>query len=342
MSVRTEFLSTVRIFADLEAGELEALEALLHSHELRAGEVLFREGDSGGELFVVDSGSLGIWMSLVDGQTLEIAAFGPGDFFGEMSIFENEPRSASCQAKSACRLLSLNEKDLFRYMDESPASAAKIMGRMLSVTRRRLQDTSGFLSDMVQWGEEARRRAITDPLTGLYNRRYLDEALEDHIIKARTIGQPLCLVMLDLDRFREINEGYSQETGDAVIVAAAQVFRRHLRDTDIAARYGGDEFTFLLPGTDAGSARVLLEAIRADVESLRLSKVIERTTGRGRAVPSSGSPPAELRVTTSQGLACYPEHARDLKVLRELADAALYQAKEQGRNRVVAAPSPAP
>jgi len=322
-----DFLRSVRVFADLESRELRDLLGMLRPHALEADQVLFREGDAGGELFVVEAGSIAISVTLADGQSLEIAGFGPGDFFGEMSIFENEPRSATCQAKTPCRLLSLHKDDLFRYLTESPASAGKIMRRMLAVTRRRLEDTGEFLSDMVQWGEEARRRAITDPLTGLYNRRYLDEALEEYLMKARESGQPLCLVMLDLDHFREINEGYSQEIGDEVIVAAAEVFRRHLRKSDAAARYGGDEFTFLLPATDAATAAGVLEAIRGDVETLSLLEELG----------TEAAAPRIRRITTSQGLACFPEHARDLKTLREQADAALYRAKELGRNRVVTA-----
>ena len=324
MPATTEFLSTVRIFADLEPKELRAMRAMLRPHELEAGQVLFREGDPGGALFVVQSGSIGISVRLADGQSLEIAGFGPGDFFGEMSIFENEPRSATCQAKGPCRLLSLHQDDLFRHMAAGPSSAARIMRQMLAITRRRLEDTGEFLSDMVQWGEEARRRAITDPLTGLYNRRYLDEALEEYMMKARDSGQPLALVMLDLDHFREINEGYSQEMGDKLLVAAAGVFRRHLRHTDVAARYGGDEFTFLLPATDAQTAGAVLEAIRGDVERLSLREEL----GGLEKEPSFGG------ITTSQGLACYPTHAPDLETLRSLADAALYRAKELGRNRV--------
>ena len=332
MSASTDFLRSVRIFADLEEQELQALRPMLRSHALGGEEILFRQGDAGGELFVVESGSMGISVTLPDGQSLQIAAFGAGDFFGEMSIFENEPRSATCQAKAPCRLLSLRKEDLFRYMADSPGSAGKIMRRMLAVTRRRLEDTGEFLSDMVQWGEEARRRAVTDPLTGLYNRRYLDEALEEYLMKARESGQPLCLVMLDLDHFREINEGYSQEAGDRVIVAATEVFRRHLRKGDTAARYGGDEFTFLLPGTDAAGAGGLLEAIRRDIAGLSLLDELG-----GEAAGGQPDPSRIAAITTSQGLACFPEHAGELKTLRELADAALYRAKELGRNRVVSA-----
>jgi diguanylate cyclase (GGDEF)-like protein len=335
MAALPEFLSSVRIFADLEIRELETLQSMLHARDLAPGEVVFREGDTGGELFVVESGSLGISVGTADGEKLEIAAFGRGDFFGEMSIFEKEPRSATCEARSACRLLSLHQADLFRYMQSSPASAAKIMRRMLAVTRRRLEDTGEFLADMVQWGEQARRRAITDPLTGLYNRRYLEEAQEEYLMKARESRQPLCLVMLDLDHFREINERWSQQAGDAVIVGAAEVFRRHLRSTDVAARYGGDEFTFLLPGTAPEAGLEILERIRADVERMDL---VGACGGCGPAPPErAGSGPPTPRVTTSQGLACFPDHAGELKSLRELADAALYRAKEEGRNRVVIA-----
>jgi diguanylate cyclase (GGDEF)-like protein len=330
MAVTRDILGKVKIFADLEPAELGDLRGMLRPHILKAEQVLFREGDPGGELYVVESGSIGISVNAGDGQSVEIASFRAGDFFGEMSIFERERRSATCRAKSACRLLSLQQDDLFRYMAEQPASAARIMKRMLAVTRRRLEDTGEFLSDMVLWGEQARRRAITDPLTGLYNRRYLEEAQEEYLTKARDSRQPLAIVMLDLDHFREINEEYSQEVGDKVIVAAAEVFRRHLRPADAAARYGGDEFTFLLPGADCTTAGRILEAIRADIEALSL--LAELPAARD-GTPARGV----RRLTTSLGLACYPEHGEDIKSLRSLADAALYRAKELGRNRVMTA-----
>jgi diguanylate cyclase (GGDEF)-like protein len=331
MNEKYEFLKNVRIFCDLTDEEIRDLLQLLHPRELKKGGTLFRQGDPGGELFVVESGALGIAVTLDDGKNLEIAAFKKGDFFGEMSIFEKEPRSATCYAKSRSRLLAMNEKEFFQLVESNPASAGKVMTRMLAVTRRRLEDTGGFLSDMVQWGEDARRRAITDPLTGLYNRRYLEEALEEYLMKARNGSKPLSLVMLDLDHFREINEKYSEKVGDRVITAASDIYRRFLRPTDVAARYGGDEFTFILPDTDLETAHALMESIRRTIEE---SDLLEK------AVPASGvkSKNSSLpKVTTSQGLACFPEHALDPKALREAADSALYRAKETGRNRVVMA-----
>jgi diguanylate cyclase (GGDEF)-like protein len=331
MNEKYEFLKNVRIFCDLTDEEIRDLLQLLHPRELKKGGTLFRQGDPGGELFVVESGALGIAVTLDDGKNLEIAAFKKGDFFGEMSIFEKEPRSATCYAKSRSRLLAMNEKEFFQLVESNPASAGKVMTRMLAVTRRRLEDTGGFLSDMVQWGEDARRRAITDPLTGLYNRRYLEEALEEYFMKARNGSKPLSLVMLDLDHFREINEKYSEKVGDRVITAASDIYRRFLRPTDVAARYGGDEFTFILPDTDLETAHALMESIRRTIEE---SDLLEK------ALPASGvkSKNSSLpKVTTSQGLACFPEHALDPKALREAADGALYRAKETGRNRVVMA-----
>jgi len=333
MKEKNEFLKSVRIFCDLTGKEIRDLLELLHPRELSKGEILFRQGDPGGELFVVESGAMGIAVTLDDGKKLEIAKFKKGDFFGEMSIFEEEPRSATCYAKIRSRLLAMNGGEFFRLAQSSPLSAGKVMTRMLAVTRRRLEDTGGFLSDMVQWGEDARRRAVTDPLTGLYNRRYLEEALEEYFMKARAGSKPLSLVMLDLDHFRKINEKYSEKIGDRVITAAAEVFLRFLRSTDVAARYGGDEFTFILPDTDEAMARSIMESIRRSVEeSDLLGKVMADRKGKSKK-------PSLPKVTTSQGLACFPEHASDPKALREAADGALYRAKESGRNRVVTAQS---
>lgn len=334
MSGKTEFLKSVRIFCDLTDEEIQGLLEVMHPRELQKEEILFQQGDPGGELFVVESGAMGIAVTLDDGKSLEIANFAKGDFFGEMSIFEKGPRSATCYAKSRTGLLAMNEREFFQLVDSTPASAGKVMTHMLSVTRRRLEDTGGFLSDMVQWGEEARRRAITDPLTGLYNRRYLEEALEEYFMKARDGSKPLSVVMLDLDHFREINEKYSEKVGDQVILAASEIYRRHLRPTDVAARYGGDEFTFILLNTDVETARSLLENIRRDVEKLTLLDELARAD-KSRAEKSP-----VLKVTTSQGLACFPDHASSPKALREAADSALYRAKELGRNRVVIASIP--
>ncbi len=333
MNEKNEFLKSVRIFRDLSDEEIQGLLELLQPRRLSKGETLFQQGDPGGELFVVESGALGIAVSLDDGKKLEIAAFTVGDFFGEMSIFEKESRSATCYAKSPSRLLAMNEREFFRLVESNPASAGKMMTQMLAVTRQRLEDTGGFLSDMVQWGEDARRRAITDPLTGLYNRRYLEEALEEYFMKARDSSKPLSVVMLDLDHFREINERYSEKAGDKVILAAAQIYRRFLRPTDVAARYGGDEFTFILPDTDRETARRIMENIRCTIEE---SDLLEEAVPNCIDKTAESSPP---RVTTSQGLACFPEHASDPKTLREAADSALYRAKELGRNRVVVAQS---
>ncbi len=324
MDQTSGFLEEVDILADLDPEELKRIAASLRRHDLEEGEALFREGDPGGELFVVESGCVGIRVRLEDGQELEIATMSRGEFFGEMSVFEKEPRSATCVAKTSCCLHSLHERDLSAVMEDAPRAAGKMMRRMLADTQRRLANTGEFLSDMVQWGESARKRAITDKLTGLYNRRYLDQTFEDLVDRARRRGACLAVVMVDLDRFREINEAYSEEIGDRVILAASEVFKRGLRDGDVATRYGGDEFTFVLPDTEPQAAVEIGESIREEVGRIDIL--------RGLSGPVD-------RVTTSQGIACFPLHGDDAASLRSAADAALYEAKEQGRNRVVLAGS---
>jgi diguanylate cyclase (GGDEF)-like protein len=259
---------------------------------------------------------------LPTGKEREIARFSSGDFFGEMSIIEKAPRSATCATCEDSVLLSLHENDFYRIMDLYPDIAIKIMYKMLNITTQRLQNTSEFLSDMVHWGEEASRRAITDELTGVYNRRYLDDALIQHFETSRNTGRPLSLIMVDLDYFREINENYGHETGDKVILGVVEVFRQCLTKKDIIARYGGDEFTVLLPGSGAEDACAMAEKVRAGVEALTL---LEGMNGPVK------------RVTTSQGVASYPVNGDDIKSIREAADRALYQAKEEGRNRVICA-----
>ena len=161
--------------------------------------------------------------------------------------------------------------------------------------------------------EEASR----DPLTGTALRRVLDETLVSAFSRSRANGRSLSVVLVDLDFFKRINDRWGHGAGDEALRTVARVLGRNLRDRDLCARYGGEEFTLLLEGLDGGAALAVAERLRSEVEEL----VIEHDG-------------EELPVTLSAGVASFPEiQARSGTELLELADAALYQAKDRGRNR---------
>ena len=316
------FLETVGIFSLLDRAEIEGVLAHLASVDLAEGELLFREGDEGNELFIIREGGVRVSLCLPDGSDHEIARLAAGDFFGEMSIFDSAPRSASCRALAASSLDRLSKAGFNAIIDQNPRVALKLMYRMLNVTTQRLRDTGSIVSDMVTWGESARKRAVTDELTGVYNRRFLEDSLDGYLAEAREKGAPLSLVMADLDHFRRTNELHGQEKGDEAIKGMANAFRSSLRPTDVIARYGGDEFLLILPSTGPQEAMALMSAVCAKVAGLGI-------------LAHLGGP--LFNVTTSMGVASWPEHAADLPGLKAAADGALYRAKEEGRNRVICA-----
>ncbi|HVP18912.1 MAG TPA: diguanylate cyclase [Spirochaetia bacterium] len=321
-AIASAFLERVSVFSLLSRDDVERVTAHLASVDLAEGETLFHEGEPGNEMYILAEGRVAISIRLPGGAEQQIAQFAPGDFFGEMSIFDNAPRSATCRALIPSVVFRLSKDAFSVIIAQHPRIALKLMYRMLNVTTQRLRDTSQFVSEMVLWGESARKRAITDELTGVYNRRFLEDSLGGYVSEAREKGTPLSLVMVDLDHFREINEVHGQQKGDETIRSAATVFRSMLHEKGVIARYGGDEFVIILPGT--GSA----EAIRL------MTRVCEEVALLDTLKDPKG---AVIRVTSSMGIASFPEHAADLSALRAAADAALYQAKEEGRNRVVGA-----
>ncbi|HWQ69473.1 MAG TPA: sensor domain-containing diguanylate cyclase, partial [Patescibacteria group bacterium] len=171
--------------------------------------------------------------------------------------------------------------------------------------------------------DELRRLSIRDTLTGLFNRRYLDETLRREILRAKRAKSTLGVIMLDIDHFKRVNDTYGHEAGDAILSTLGGFLERHVRGEDVACRYGGEEFTLILPGTSLEIARDRAEQLRVGVQAL-VVRVADR--------------PLEA-VTLSLGVAVMPDHGETAETILQAADAALYRAKQGGRDRVEVARS---
>ena len=163
--------------------------------------------------------------------------------------------------------------------------------------------------------EEIRALSLTDRLTGIANRRQLDEVLAAEYARARRYGANLAMVMADIDHFKSVNDEFGHNVGDTVIRTFARIIREQVRETDLAARFGGEEFVVLMPGTDADGAFQYADRIRTQFERETI-------------------PPIARPVTASFGITTL-EPADTVVSLFKRADQALYEAKDSGRNRVV-------
>jgi diguanylate cyclase (GGDEF)-like protein len=156
--------------------------------------------------------------------------------------------------------------------------------------------------------------AVTDSLTGLYVRRYFMMKFQEELLRAQRYEKNLTVIMADLDRFKRINDTYGHSTGDRVLSIVGKFLQQNIRDVDIIARFGGEEFVILLPEADENEARKVSERLRHNLENLELDDC-----------PS---------LTLSLGIAAYPKDGTDIEELIIKADAAMYAAKQSGRNRV--------
>lgn len=166
--------------------------------------------------------------------------------------------------------------------------------------------------------------SLTDSLTGLFNRRYLQAKLREEKARADRYKRPFSIIMADIDHFKAYNDEHGHHKGDELLKKIASIFRKSVREIDVVCRYGGEEFLILLPETDTKQAQVVAERLR--------SLVAARTAGD----LDSAAP-----VTISMGIATYPHHATSPEMTILEADSALYQAKNTGRNRICTPPEKA-
>jgi len=182
-----------------------------------------------------------------------------------------------------------------------------------------LADNIGLGIANLKLRESMRNLSIRDSLTGLFNRRYMEEALAQEQHRTRRNDAQLAVIMIDIDHFKQFNDNFGHDGGDAILRALGAFFKKHVRGSDIACRYGGEEFMLILSPSTAEGARLRAEKIREDASLLSVSHA-NRNLGA---------------ITLSLGVAIFPDHASEAAAMVKAADLALYQAKRGGRNRVV-------
>jgi diguanylate cyclase (GGDEF)-like protein len=169
--------------------------------------------------------------------------------------------------------------------------------------------------------EVLRSQSIRDPLTGLFNRRYMEEALARDLRRAARNDEGVTALMFDVDRFKQFNDTFGHHAGDTVLRAVGDLLSRQTRGQDVACRYGGEEFVVLLEGTSIDAACKLAELLRQELKQLTAQHA-------GQVLG---------QISVSIGISAFPGHGATAEELLHAADQALYRAKAQGRNRVVVA-----
>ncbi len=203
---------------------------------------------------------------------------------------------------------------------ESVINVTKSMREENQNLEKRLAESSDEVTNLRHRVEHIQMEAMLDPLTGVKNRKTFDTAIEKYVKSARETGEPLALILADIDFFKTFNDRWGHQTGDQVLRLVAEVMNANVKGQDILARYGGEEFAIILPGTTLENAEMLANRIRKAVEARRLKK---RRTGEDLGV-----------ITMSMGVSVFAGDD-NVEALIERADACLYAAKDNGRNCVI-------
>lgn len=297
------------LFRGVEAAGLSSLMSAANVLDLEPGDTLLAPGDRNDRLYVILAGRVAMQGSGDEGTAREL---GPGDLAGDISLIADAPVYSRVVAERTARVLEIPRNTFWRIAHQEPVFACNL----LQVLARRLAGVSSAMSTAWALQEEYRQHAQTDPLTGLYNRRWMDERLTFEIARSELRSRSLCLMMLDIDHFKPYNDQHGHLAGDVVLQTVAGVIRSTLRDSDLAVRYGGEEMVVILPGTDEAEALGVAERVHQALAEAPYPELDDKILPR---------------VTVSIGVAAWQPGDNAARLIRR-ADNALYRAKDAGRD----------
>lgn len=299
----------------LRRTSLESIFGLLEHCEvqiLAPSATLLEKGQANQTMYLVLAGKLSVHLEKPTEDP--VAYLDVGQTVGEISVIDDSPATAYVIASELTRLLAIDETTFWRLVEVSHEFATN----MLLLLAGRLRANNSKIIENINLRMQMEHEASVDALTALRNRRWLDMNLPRMTSRHQFSSKPFCVVMLDVDHFKQFNDNYGHSAGDRVLTEVAKIIMNKLRPTDLAARYGGEEFCIMLPDTDLEGGIVAANRIR---EAIAQTTVI---TSDGKKLPP---------VTISLGVACVQKNDSAQSIL-ERADTMLYQAKKNGRNRV--------
>lgn len=310
--VNSSLLEGLALFRGVRATDIQKLVQDSKRRDVEEGELLLSPGTANESVFVVLSGSLNVHVGAPDAPVL--ANMEVGACVGEMSIIEDRDPSAFVIAAEASHLLVIPQTVLWDMVNASHEFAKNL----LIVLSERVRSHNHIIAEGYGELRKYEQHARTDALTGLSNRRAMEDTFLREIKRCGQDEQPISLVMIDIDNFKTFNDHFGHIAGDRVLKAVARILEQQFRPRDLIVRYGGDEFAVLLPGLDEAAALAVANRVRETVCG---------TTGDG------SDSLIRIPIRISLGVAQLESHA-DLTTLIRAADAALYRAKHAGRDKV--------
>jgi len=309
---RRSLLEGLELFQGVSPNDVHGLLQQCDRRDLAKGELLLSPGAKNEHVFVVLSGSLNVHVGSPD--TPILATMEMGACVGEMSIIEDRDPSAYVIGAEDTHMLVIHQTVLWDMVDASHEFAKNL----LVVLSERVRSHNRVIADSYGEIRKFERHATTDALTGLANRHAMQETFPLEIAACVGMEQPVALMMIDVDNFKKFNDMFGHIAGDRALSAVSKVLRAQFRPDDLLVRYGGDEFSVLLPGVDTEQAMVIGERVR---------KAVCGTTG------DSTDSLIQIPIEISMGVADLQPNGT-LDSLIRAADAALYRAKHAGRNIV--------
>jgi diguanylate cyclase (GGDEF)-like protein len=311
---KRSLLHSIALFREVHADDVADLLPRCSRIDIRKGETLLSPSRPNRCVYIVLSGMLEVRLGSLDSP--RIADLIPGACAGELSLIDERDPSAYVIAAEDTHLMVISHTLLWQMVDRSHAFAKNL----LVVLSERVRSDNEFIATSLNVIREAKRNATTDALTGLGNRHWMQEIFERELKRSQHGADSICLMMIDVDGFKTFNDMYGHIAGDRVLTTVASALRKHLRPTDLIARFGGDEFAVLLPGTKPD----------------RVAKTADRIRERlGRFTLQDLRAPITISVGITEAAP-----GDDLHSLVDRADAAMYDAKIAGRDSVGVRPAP--